>query len=208
VAKPDRQRVRFSFHPCVRLFDLGFLSRPTQINQSILKQMNTLKYAFIAIAHANAVPPAPSLLSGCRQTGDRTQPGISNECWPRLMPHNSNSKTASPPPSKHTGLMRTTSLFREDLAAQSKKDGNRSAAGSIGLARSFHRGHTHERIVANANGDLGYVVQIEHLRFHVPGQAKKSTRDYRVTMIFRREAEGWRIVHRQADSQMVKQAPQ
>jgi len=36
-----------------------------------------------------------------------------------------------------------------------------------------------ERIVARANGDLGYVVQIEHLRFHVPGQEKESTRDYR-----------------------------
>jgi ketosteroid isomerase-like protein len=68
--------------------------------------------------------------------------------------------------------------------------------------------NTRERIVAKANGDLGYIVQIEHLRFHVPGQAKESTRDYRVTMIFRREAEGWRIVHRQADSQMTKQAPQ
>jgi len=65
-----------------------------------------------------------------------------------------------------------------------------------------------ERIVAKANGDLGYVVQIERVRFHAPGQAKESTRDYRVTMLFRREAEGWRIVHRQADSQMMKVAPQ
>ncbi|MEX0879884.1 MAG: nuclear transport factor 2 family protein [Thermoanaerobaculia bacterium] len=68
--------------------------------------------------------------------------------------------------------------------------------------------HTHDRIVANVNADLAYVVQIEHIRFHVPGQAKASTRDYRVTMVFRRESEGWRIVHRQADSQMMKQAPQ
>jgi ketosteroid isomerase-like protein len=68
--------------------------------------------------------------------------------------------------------------------------------------------HTHERIVAKASGDLGYVVQTEHIRFHVPGQAKESTRDYRVTMVFRREPEGWRIVHSQADSQMAKQAPQ
>lgn len=65
-----------------------------------------------------------------------------------------------------------------------------------------------ERIVAKANGDLGYVVQIERVRFHAPGQATESTRDYRVTMLFRREAEGWRIVHRQADSQMMKVAPQ
>ena len=65
-----------------------------------------------------------------------------------------------------------------------------------------------ERIAASANGDLGYVVQIEHIRFQVPGQEKESTRDYRVTMLFRREPEGWRIIHRQADSQMMKQAPQ
>lgn len=65
-----------------------------------------------------------------------------------------------------------------------------------------------ERVVTGSSGDLAYVVQIEHLRFHVPGQAEESTRDYRVTMLFRRESAGWRIIHRQADSQMVKQAPQ
>ena len=68
--------------------------------------------------------------------------------------------------------------------------------------------NTIERIVAKANGAIGYVVQIERLRFQVPGQAHESTRDYRVTMLFRREAEGWRIVHRQADSNMMKAAPQ
>lgn len=68
--------------------------------------------------------------------------------------------------------------------------------------------NTIERIVAHSSGDLAYVVQIEHLRFHVPGQATESTKDYRVTMLFRRGPEGWRIIHRQADSQMMKQAPQ
>jgi ketosteroid isomerase-like protein len=67
--------------------------------------------------------------------------------------------------------------------------------------------NTHERVVANVSGDLGYIVQMEHLRFRVPGQEKETTRDYRVTMIFRREPAGWRIVHRQADSQTAKQAP-
>ncbi len=68
--------------------------------------------------------------------------------------------------------------------------------------------NTIERLVAKANGDLGYVVQIERVRFNVPGQANESTRDYRVTMLFRREAGGWRIIHRQADSQMMKLPPQ
>ena len=68
--------------------------------------------------------------------------------------------------------------------------------------------NTIERVTAKANGDLGYVIQIERLRFQVPGQANESTRDYRVTMLFRREPQGWRIIHRQADSQMTKMAPQ
>lgn len=75
-------------------------------------------------------------------------------------------------------------------------------------AQFSHGTNKIERIVASANGDLGYVVQIEHIRFQVPGQEKESTRDYRVTMLFRREPEGWRIIHRQADSQMMKQAPE
>jgi ketosteroid isomerase-like protein len=75
------------------------------------------------------------------------------------------------------------------------------------VGTQFSKGtNTIERVVVNSGGDLGYVVQIEHLRFHVPGRADESTRDYRVTMVFRREAEGWRIVHRQADSQMTKES--
>ena len=62
-----------------------------------------------------------------------------------------------------------------------------------------------ERVVATENCDLGYVVQQEHLGFRVPGHAEISTRDYRVTMVFRRESDGWKLVHRQADSQMTKQ---
>jgi ketosteroid isomerase-like protein len=65
--------------------------------------------------------------------------------------------------------------------------------------------NTIERLVAYESGDLGYVVQLEHIRFHAPGQTQESRRDYRVTMVFRREAGVWRIVHRQADSQMTKQ---
>jgi len=76
------------------------------------------------------------------------------------------------------------------------------------VGKQFSNGtNTIERLVANANGNLGYVVQLEHLRFKVPGQEIETTRDYRVTMIFRREPAGWRIIHRQADSQMAKQAP-
>jgi ketosteroid isomerase-like protein len=62
-----------------------------------------------------------------------------------------------------------------------------------------------ERIVEHASGDLGYLVQAEHLRYRAPGTSAETTRDYRVTMVFRRENGAWRIVHRQADSNLVKQ---
>ena len=77
------------------------------------------------------------------------------------------------------------------------------------VGTQFSKGsNTIERLVAQESGDLGYVVQLEHLRYTVPGEAKESTRDYRVTMVFRRESGVWRIVHRQADSQMTKQGAQ
>ena len=76
------------------------------------------------------------------------------------------------------------------------------------VASQFSNGtNTIERLVTRASGDLGYVVQVERIRFQVPGQTKESARDYRVTMVFRREADSWRLVHRHADSQMMKQAP-
>jgi ketosteroid isomerase-like protein len=49
------------------------------------------------------------------------------------------------------------------------------------------------------------VIQAEHLRYRVPGVPDQSGREYRVTMIFRREAGEWRIVHRQADTQLTRQ---
>lgn len=65
-----------------------------------------------------------------------------------------------------------------------------------------------ERLVTNQSGKLGYVVQLEHIIFMAPETGRSTTLDYRVTMIFRREKGGWKLVHRQADSQFLKQAPQ
>lgn len=77
------------------------------------------------------------------------------------------------------------------------------------VGKSFSKGRNSiERIVTTQAGKLGYAVQLEHISFVVPETGKTATRDYRVTMIFRREKNGWRIIHRQADSQMTKQAPQ
>ena len=59
------------------------------------------------------------------------------------------------------------------------------------VGAQFSNGRTtRERIAWGASGDLGYLVQLEHIRFLVPGQTEETTRDYRVTMLFRREPAG------------------
>jgi ketosteroid isomerase-like protein len=66
---------------------------------------------------------------------------------------------------------------------------------------------TVERIASSVDGNLGYVVQREKVRFKVPGQTKESILEIRATWIFRREQDGWRIIHRHADSLMKRQGP-
>ena len=65
-----------------------------------------------------------------------------------------------------------------------------------------------EEIRCTVGPDFAYLVQTEHIRFRVPGRTEESTLDLRVTMVFHRGADGWRIVHRQADSQKSTQLPQ
>jgi ketosteroid isomerase-like protein len=64
---------------------------------------------------------------------------------------------------------------------------------------------TVERIQTVVSGDFAYIVQYEHIRYHPAGQAEVAKRDYRVTTIFRHEPEGWRVVHRHADTLMTRQ---
>jgi len=66
---------------------------------------------------------------------------------------------------------------------------------------------TTERLASYVDGDLGYVVQRENVRFKVPGNAADSLLQIRATWIFRRERDGWRIAHRHADSQIERQGP-
>jgi len=66
---------------------------------------------------------------------------------------------------------------------------------------------SHETITSYVDGNLGYLVQLEKVRFRVPGRSEETLLELRATMIFRREPEGWRIVHRHADSQMTRQGP-
>jgi ketosteroid isomerase-like protein len=66
---------------------------------------------------------------------------------------------------------------------------------------------TIERIASYVDGNVGHVVQLERIRFKVPGHSEESLLELRATWIFRRERDGWRIVHRHADSQMKRQGP-
>jgi ketosteroid isomerase-like protein len=71
-------------------------------------------------------------------------------------------------------------------------------------ASQFNKGtNTKERLAAYADGRLGYLVQLEHIKFKSPSGAD-SMRDFRVTMVFRKENGKWRIVHRHADGQTAK----
>ena len=71
-------------------------------------------------------------------------------------------------------------------------------------ASQFKNGtNTIERISFGANGSIGYIVQIEHIRFRNPA-GEATTRDLRVTMVFRKEKKRWRIVHRHADGQTAR----
>lgn len=63
---------------------------------------------------------------------------------------------------------------------------------------------TRERVASGTSGDIGYVVQVERLRFTVPGTTKEEARELRVTMIFRRESSEWRMIHRQADGNVTR----
>lgn len=66
---------------------------------------------------------------------------------------------------------------------------------------------TVERIASYVDGNLGYVVQRENVRFKVPGRTSESILQIRATWIFRHERDGWRIIHRHADSLMKRQGP-
>ncbi|MDQ3640855.1 MAG: nuclear transport factor 2 family protein [Actinomycetota bacterium] len=56
-----------------------------------------------------------------------------------------------------------------------------------------------EEVSRYVTPELAYVVQLERAEAKVGGSEELSPISLRVTMIFRREGDGWRIVHRHAD---------
>ena len=67
---------------------------------------------------------------------------------------------------------------------------------------------TREEISRMVGADFAYLVQKEVIRSRVASQAEPSIQELRATMVFRRDAAGWRIVHRHADLQMATKPPQ
>ena len=56
-----------------------------------------------------------------------------------------------------------------------------------------------EEVSRYSTPDLGYVVEIERTQARLPGSENMTPFALRVTMIFRREGDTWKIVHRHAD---------
>lgn len=56
-----------------------------------------------------------------------------------------------------------------------------------------------EEVSRYSTPDLGYVVQIERTEARLPGSEDMAPIALRVTMIFRREGDTWKIAHRHAD---------
>ena len=85
----------------------------------------------------------------------------------------------------------------ENVAARLDWDGSKYSDGR----------RSREEVSCAIGGDFAYIVQKEVICFRVPGQTEESRQELRATMVFRREADGWRILHRHADSQISTQPP-
>jgi ketosteroid isomerase-like protein len=68
----------------------------------------------------------------------------------------------------------------------------------LGTRFSGCRSFDYEVVAAGVSGDLRYIVGIEHTTASIGG-APPAPYSLRVTTVLRREAGGWKVVHRHAD---------
>ena len=84
---------------------------------------------------------------------------------------------------------------------------------AVAIFRKGGRMHFHEvttrfdEVSRYGTSDLGYVVQLERHQGTLAGGKEPGFVELRVTMIFRREAMGWKVVHRHADPITAQRAP-
>ena len=53
----------------------------------------------------------------------------------------------------------------------------------------------------SVEADFAFLVQKEIIEARIGGRVERDKQELRVTMVFRRKSDGWRIIHRHADSQ-------
>jgi ketosteroid isomerase-like protein len=84
-----------------------------------------------------------------------------------------------------------------------------NVATRLDWASSKFSGGTRRTEIINCTVGAGFAcsVQKELIRFRAAGRTEDSNLEFRVTMVFRREADGWRILHRHADSQINMTPP-
>lgn len=66
---------------------------------------------------------------------------------------------------------------------------------------------SNEKVSSMVSDDFAHLVQKEFIRFRVPEGTEWSSIEFRATMVFRREAGQWRVVHRHADMQAGTKRP-
>jgi ketosteroid isomerase-like protein len=75
-------------------------------------------------------------------------------------------------------------------------------------SKSYQEGdRSNELFSSFVDDDFAYVVRKEIIEARIGGEAARSRQELRVTMVFRRGADGWRMVHRHADSQTAAGLP-
>jgi hypothetical protein len=71
---------------------------------------------------------------------------------------------------------------------------------------TYEEGDRSNEIISSFVGNgPAYLVRLEVIEARIGGGADRSRQELRVTMVFRRGPDGWRIVHRHADAQTSAQ---